>query len=80
MSQVSIADHKVSSTGVVGGKLRKALDDFRKTLRDEGKWRLLIPLTGSGGIWQADGLDNKNRPVIIRYDPVTGQVISKDNG
>jgi CRISPR-associated endonuclease/helicase Cas3 len=79
MSQVSIAEHKLSSAGIYGGKLGRALEVFRMTLRDEGKWRILIPLTKAGGIWLGEGLDNKNKPVTVRYDSVTGLAISKGN-
>ena len=79
MSQVSISSHKLFTSGEYGGKMGRALEEFKVSLRDGGRWRVLIPLTESHGIWRGTGLDDKNNSVSIRYDTVTGFMISSDH-
>jgi len=78
MSQISISTRKLFLSGEYGGKLGRELEKFKDTLRDKGRWRVLIPLTESNGSWYGTGLDDKNNPVSVHYNSVTGFAASSD--
>jgi CRISPR-associated endonuclease/helicase Cas3 len=77
MSQVSISEHKLSKESEYGGTLGAALEKFKQTLPDKGRWQVLVPLTQNNGEWSGSALNAKGNRVSVGYDPRTGLVVNK---
>jgi len=77
MSQVSISEHKISKEHEYSGTLGIALEQFRQTLPDKGRWQILVPLARNDGEWCGSALNAKGNRVIVHYDPQTGLVVNK---
>jgi CRISPR-associated endonuclease/helicase Cas3 len=77
MSLVSISEHKLSKECEYGGTLGIALEQFKQTLPDKGRWQVLVPLTQNSGEWSGSALNAKGNRVTVGYDPRTGLVVNK---
>ena len=77
MSRVSISEHKLSKESEYGGTLGTALEQFKQTLPDKGRWQVLVPLTKNNGEWSGSALNAKGKRVTVGYDPRTGLVVNK---
>ena len=76
MSQISISERKISKSREYSGALGTVLNEFKNSLKDQGKWRVLVPLIEVNGIWQGDALDDKNNKVTLHYDHRIGLVVN----
>jgi len=76
MSQISISERKISKSREYSGALGTVLNEFKNNLKDQGKWRVLVPLMEVNGIWQGDALDDKNNKVTLHYDHRIGLVVN----
>jgi CRISPR-associated endonuclease/helicase Cas3 len=77
MSQVSISERKLSKESEYGGTLGTALEQFKQTLPDKGRWQVLVPLTKNNGEWSGAALNAKGNRVTVGYDSRTGLVVNK---
>ncbi|MFA5415002.1 MAG: CRISPR-associated helicase Cas3' [Methanoregula sp.] len=72
LSQVNISDNKISKECSYTGELATALLKFKAQLPDNGRWRILVPLTRATDGWQGRALDRNGNEVLILYDSRLG--------
>jgi len=77
LSQVNISDKKISKEFSYTGELAAALEKFKATLADKGRWRILVPLTQVNDEWHGRALDKNGKEVAILYDSHLGLRINK---
>lgn len=72
LSQVSISETKISKEFSYTGDLAAALEKFKVTLADKGRWRILVPLERKNDTWEGRALDKNGKVVSILYDSKLG--------
>ena len=77
MSKVSISEQKISEESGYGGTLGIALEQFKQTLPDKGRWQVLVPLIWNDNEWCGCALNAKGNRVTVHYDPNIGLVVNK---
>jgi CRISPR-associated endonuclease/helicase Cas3 len=77
LSQVSISETKISKEYSYDGELATALERFKNSLADKGRWRILVPLESKNGEWKGKALDKNNREVLILYSSKLGLLTFK---
>ena len=77
LSQVSISETKISKEFSFTGELAAALEKFKATLADKGRWRILMPLARVKDEWQGKALDKNGRVVSVLYDSKLGVQTSR---
>jgi CRISPR-associated endonuclease/helicase Cas3 len=77
LSQVSISDRKISKEFSYTGDLAVALEKFKVTLADKGRWRILVPLERKNDTWQGKALDRNGKVVSVLYDSKLGVLTTK---
>ncbi len=79
MSQVNLRSSLVDDEAIHNDPgLADEVNRLKATLPDKGKWSVLVPLTkGEDGRWRGHAVDNRQSPVILEYDRITGVVVSE---
>jgi CRISPR-associated endonuclease/helicase Cas3 len=72
LSQVSISETKISKEFTYTGDLAAALEKFKVTLADKGRWRILVPLERKNDTCQGKALDKNGKVVSVLYDSKLG--------
>ena len=54
-------------------------DDLRKTMPDEGRYCVVLPLCEKNGRWMGSALNKNKKPVAIEYDVDLGFSLLKDD-
>ena len=61
--------------------LANAVERLKEQLLDKGKWSVLVPLSkNKEGCWRGKALNKRQEIVIVKYDPLSGVEISKQEG
>jgi CRISPR-associated endonuclease/helicase Cas3 len=77
LSQVNISEKKISKEFSYTGDLAVALEEFKATLEDKGRWRILVPITQVNDEWHGRALNKNGKDVSILYDSKLGLRINK---
>ena len=76
-SQVSMSDRKISKEFSYTGELAAALEKFKATLADKGRWRILVPLEQKNDEWHGQALDKNGRVISVVYNSKLGVQTSR---
>lgn len=80
MSEVSINKKKLSSPAIYPQKLITAIDNEKKSMPDQGKWCVLIPISSdAGGTWKGSAKNIRGETVTLIYSPIKGLIVTKEN-
>ena len=82
MSQVNLRSSMVGDEAAHSEPgLADAVIRLKETFPDKGKWSVLVPLSeGEDGRWRGHAVDNRQSPVILEYDRITGVAVSEKEG
>jgi CRISPR-associated endonuclease/helicase Cas3 len=80
MSQLNIREYHLKYEADACYKdVTDSIKKAKSTMRDRGKWSVLVPLTGAGDdLWRGFGLDKDERTVTVEYSSHKGLTVTKE--
>lgn len=79
MSQLSVSGGRIRYVKDYDKEMNELIDKSKDSMKDKGKWSLLIPMYSDDGInWKGSGIDKYNKKVKLIYDSEIGLIINKE--
>jgi len=80
MSEVSVNKKNLSSPATYPQKLITTIDNAKKSMPDQGKWCVIIPLSlDDNGLWKGTAKNIRGETVTLIYSPIRGLIVKKEN-
>ncbi|WP_407356502.1 CRISPR-associated helicase Cas3' [Methanolobus sp. WCC5] len=78
MSQLSVSGGRIRYVDDYGKEMNELIERSRESMKDKGKWSLLIPMFSDDGInWKGSALNKYKKQVLLTYNSEIGLSINK---
>ena len=79
MSQLSVSGGRIRYVDDYGKEMNELIEKSKESMKDKGKWSLLIPMFSEDEInWKGSALNKYKKQVLLTYNSETGLSINKE--